>query len=60
MIWSVAEAVDEPLVDDVDGELARDLARCGAAHAVADGEDGALLADDRCPVGLQQAALSGA
>ena len=49
---------DHLLVDDVDRELARDLAGGGAAHAVADGEDGAAFADDLVAVGLHQPRLA--
>ncbi len=44
------------LVDDVDRELARDLAGGGAAHAVADAEQGPARADDLRAVRLHQAA----
>ena len=58
--WRAARRRRQPLVDDVDGELARDLAGGGAAHAVAHAEQGAALADLLLAVGLDQAAtLSG-
>src|SRR5262249_20182575 len=42
-------------VDDVHGELARDLAGGSPAHAVTNGNDGACLADDLLAVLLHQA-----
>ena len=52
----LVETLDHPLVDDVDGELARDLAGGRAPHPVAHGEEVAEGADGREAVRLEQPA----
>ena len=53
---ALVELVDHPLVEDVDRELAGDLAGRRAAHPVAHREERPVRADDAGAVGLEQPA----